>query len=319
MKIGSLSASSLVAAAVCLAAAAPVRAGEGVDLEPIVVSQAKGLEAPHPVSAVITAGDIEKMALSSPEAVLSALGADLQTRGRAGTKSDIALNASTFQQVLILVNGVRVKDSQTAHHDLDLFFNIEDIERVEIIPAAASVKYGPDGIGGAVNFVTKEAVGKNTLSVAGGNDTTFEARGRLSAEGFGGRHSLSVAHDQSDGSRYDTDHRSETFFYSGAWGDAEAGFDLDAGYNEKEFGAYDFYTPGRGFPSKEWTNTLFVDLRGRRTRSLWICGAAPAVMTGRSSRARHGAGIMTSSLSASRILRCILTIIAPTPSAPALP
>jgi hypothetical protein len=38
-------------------------------------------------------------------------------------------------------------------------------------------------------------------------------------------------------------------------------FYLDAGYNEKEYGAYDFYTPGRGFPSKEWVNVKNVDAR----------------------------------------------------------
>ena len=271
MKRRSLSTACLAAtAAACLVVAAPAGAGEGVDLEPIVVSQGVEQGGPSLVAAVMTREDIERMALSSPEDVLSALGADLQTRGRSGIKSDITLNASTFQQVLILVNGVPVKDTQTSHHDLDLSFNIEDIERVELIPAAASVKYGPGGIGGAVNFVLKRPTEeKNTLSIAGGSYETFEARGRVNFSGFGTRHSLSAAHAVSDGSRYDTDYRTETFFYSGAWGGDDNSLNLDAGYNEKEFGAYDFYTPNRGFPSKEWTNTRFVNLRGRTGGGTW--------------------------------------------------
>jgi len=309
MKRRSLSTACLAATtAACLIAAAPAApagAGVGLDLEPIVVTRGAEEAGSGLASAVITQEDIRRLALSSPEDVLSALGADLQTRGRSGIKSDITLNASTFQQVLILVNGVPVKDSQTSHHDLDLFFNIEDIERVELIPAGAAVKYGPGGIGGAVNFVLKKpapaqalaqaapaqavpvqpAAGINSFSIAGGNDTTFEARGRVNVKGLGGRHALSVAHGQSEGSRYDMDYRTETFFYSAAWGDdagAVAGSDagaagsgdaigltLDAGYNEKEFGAYDFYTPNSGFPSKEWTNTRFVNLRGRRSDGTW--------------------------------------------------
>ncbi len=295
-----------VTAAACLLALAPLGAAEGLDLEPIVVRQGVEETGSGLVAAVITREDIERRAFSSVEDVLSALGADLQARGRFGIKSDLALNASTFQQVLILVNGVRIKDSQTAHHDLDLFFNVEDIERVELIPAAASVKYGPDGIGGAVNFVLRAPVvraagqpvapvvgqpaapaagqpaapaagqpaavppsanqppsAKNSFSLAGGNDETFEARGRLNFAGLAGHHTFSAAHAQSGGSRYDTDLRTETFFYSAGWGDEDAHLILDAGYNEKEFGAYDFYTPHCGYPSKEWTNTRFVSLRAR--------------------------------------------------------
>ncbi|MGE5280316.1 MAG: TonB-dependent receptor plug domain-containing protein [Deltaproteobacteria bacterium] len=260
----------LVAAVLGIFLTVPAYAQEGVDLEPIVVQQE---EAAPFVSAVITADEIRRRALGSPEAVLAALGADVQARGHSGIKSDLAVNGSTFQQVLILVNGVRVKDSQTAHHDLDLFFNIDDIERVELIPASAAVKYGPDGVAGAVNFVLKEpapgAAGKNRVSVAGGNDETFEARGRMNFAGLGGRHAASVAHGQSAGSRYDTDHRDETFFYSGAWGDTRTGLSLRAGYDEKEFGAYDFYTPGRGYPSKEWTNTSYWDVEGRAGGDEW--------------------------------------------------
>jgi len=279
----------IITAAACLSAAAPAAAVDSTELEPIVVTQSAGQGTPNLASAVLTQEDIRRLVISSPEAALSALGADLQTRGRSSVKSDLALNASTFQQVLVLVNGVRVKDSQTSHHDLDLFFSIEDIERVELIPAAAAVKYGPDGIGGAVNFVLKKPASaivaeekngeKNMLSLAGGNDETFEASGRLLFPALAGSHSFSASHASSAGSRYDTDFRNETFFYSGGWQDVDnnsgngngnsKSLSLDAGYNEKEFGAYDFYTPNSGFPSKEWTNTRFVNASALLSNDPW--------------------------------------------------
>ncbi|MFH0876877.1 MAG: TonB-dependent receptor [Candidatus Omnitrophota bacterium] len=234
------------------------------ELEPIVIQRVPqgASRAPGAVSAVLVQDDIQNYPAASPEDLLQYLGVDVQTRGARGIKSDISLNASTFQQVLILVNGVRVKDSQTSHHDLDLWFNIDDIERIEIIPAAAAAVYGSDGIGGAVNFILKKPTQeKSSLSLAAGNHNTFEEKLELSYGALGGHSRLSVGNVESDGSRFDTDYRANTFFHSTVFESDNASLAVNAGYNEKEFGAYDFYTPGRGYPSKEWTNTKFFDVR----------------------------------------------------------
>lgn len=233
------------------------------ELEPIVVRQSLPGAARGPVAAVLGKEEIAQRALHTPEEVLSYLGVDVQARGSSGVKSDLSMNASTFQQTLILVNGARVKDPQTAHHDLDLFFTIDDIEKVEIIPASASAKYGPDGIGGAVNFVLKRPrKEKNQIQVSVGNEETFEQKLDLSFNALRSVHRVSLSNAQSNGSRYDTEYRTDTFFYSGALEGERADLYLNTGYNEKVFGAYDFYTPGRGYPSQEWVNTKFADLRG---------------------------------------------------------
>jgi cysteine desulfurase len=233
-------------------------------LEPIVVEKALyGSASGGSVTSVLTREDIKKIPAGSPEELLPYLGANIQTRGSYGIKSDITLNGSTFQQVLILVNGVRVKDPQTAHQDLDLFFNVEDIERIEIIPAAASAIYGPDGIAGAINFVLKKPdQAKSSFSASVGNHETFEQDLNLSYGFKRLRNRLTISHAQSNGSRYDTGYRNTTFFHSLAFEGDDAALYFDAGYNEKKFGAYDFYTPGKGYPSKEWINTKFFDLRG---------------------------------------------------------
>lgn len=233
------------------------------ELEPIIVKHASYGSHEEVLTSVLEEDDIEKIAANTPEDILNYLSVDVQTRGFYGVKSDVSLNASTFQQVLILVNGVSVNDPQTAHHNLDLFFNKEDIERIEIIPAARSSIYGTDGIGGAINFVLKKPQGKKGLvSAAGGNNSLFE--GKMNATyGLGDFiNRLSIDHAQSDGSRYDVDFRTSTFFHSSAVEKDKLSLFLDVGYNEKEFGAYDFYTPGRNLPSKEWINTGFFDVRG---------------------------------------------------------
>ncbi|OIO35396.1 MAG: hypothetical protein AUJ74_06545 [Candidatus Omnitrophica bacterium CG1_02_44_16] len=239
------------------------------ELEPIVVRQSVyGSAGSGPVSGVITSEDIKGMPVNTPEGLLDRLGVDVQARGPYGVKSDVSINASTFQQVLILVNGVPIKDSQTSHHDLDLYFNLDDVERVEVIPAAASAKYGPGGLGGAINFVLKKAGAaaatgsdKNFISAAGGNHYTAEQKLGLSYSLFKAKNRFSFSNSSSGGSRYDTDFRTDTFFSSSTWENRDTSYFLDGGYNEKEFGAYDFYTPGKGYPSKEWTNTKFIDAR----------------------------------------------------------
>ncbi len=233
-------------------------------LEPIVVQKTPyGSLSRGPVVEVLTREEIDGLPLQTPEDLLNYVGADLQTRGGAGVKSDLTLNGSTFQQVLILVNGARVNDPQTAHHGLDLTFNLEDVERVEVLPSAAAALYGPDGIGGAINFVLKRPLeGQNSARASVGNYDTFEESLNLYYP-LGGiaRNRFSVAAAESDGERYDTDFRQATFFHSTSIEKEAFSVFVDGGYNEKEFGAYDFYTPDRGLPSKEWVNTTFVDVR----------------------------------------------------------
>lgn len=238
-------------------------ATEENNLEPIVVRRLPyGSAGQGAVSAVLTQEEIRNLPARTPQDLLDYVGVDIQGRGARGIKGDISLNGSTFQQVLILVNGVRVKDPQTAHQDLDLSFSVDDIERIEVIPASASAKFGPDGIGGAVNFVLRGPhKGKNHLTASGGNNTTAQQALDVYYEALGTENRFSVWNFSTDGSRYDTDARMSNFFSSNRLFRDNVSFYLDAGYNEKEYGAYDFYTPGRGFPSKEWINVKNVDAR----------------------------------------------------------
>jgi len=43
-----------------------------------------------------------------------------------------------LNQVLILIDGIKMNDSQTEHYNMDLPINVEDIERIEIIKGGAS-------------------------------------------------------------------------------------------------------------------------------------------------------------------------------------
>jgi vitamin B12 transporter len=79
---------------------------------------------------------------------------DLRPRGAAGVQSDFGLRGSSFEQVLVLVDGVRINDPQTGHHNGDIPVPAGEVERIEILLGPASALYGSDGFGGVINIIT---------------------------------------------------------------------------------------------------------------------------------------------------------------------
>src|SRR5579871_3042470 len=79
---------------------------------------------------------------------------DLQQRAPNGVQADLSIDGSTFAETLVLLNGLRMNDAQTAHHDMDIPIPLEAISRIEVLHGAGSTFYGSDAMGGAVNFMT---------------------------------------------------------------------------------------------------------------------------------------------------------------------
>ena len=55
-------------------------------------------------------------AASIPDILNFQPGIDIRSRGANGIQSDPGIRGSTFDQVLILVDGIRMNDPQTGHH-----------------------------------------------------------------------------------------------------------------------------------------------------------------------------------------------------------
>jgi len=197
----------------------------------------------------------------SPIESLASLPLDLQSRSlKQGIQSDFSLRGSTFQGVLILLDSNRINDPQTAHHNADIPLTKEDIQAIEVIPGVGSSLFGPDAMGGAVNFIVKKPKTKNmVLELSAGSHQAksgiFSISDRIGELAL----RLSLEREESDGFRYDTDFKKFTTRLDSSMDLPCGEFNLGLGYQEKEFGAYDFYTPGLGYPSKEWTKTYLLD------------------------------------------------------------
>ncbi len=87
-------------------------------------------------------------------------GIEIQQRGPQGAQADITIRGGTFQQVLVIIDGVKLNDPLTGHFSMYIPVHPGDIERVEILKGAASAIWGAEAVGGVVNIITKTFAGK---------------------------------------------------------------------------------------------------------------------------------------------------------------
>ncbi len=229
-----------------------------LDLDTIVITKNK-IHLLHSYS--IESATLKNFSFSSPIEALGALPLDLQSRSlKGGIQSDFSLRGSTYQGVLVLIDGQRVNDPKLGHYNCDLALTREDIQRIEVIPGVGSSIFGPDAIGGAINIILKKPKEKKRIleSSFGSHQTksgTFsitEKRDNLGAR-------FSLERQESKGFYYDTDFKRFAATLNSCLDIPDGQFDINLGYLEKEFGAYDFYTPGLGYPSKEWIKAYLLN------------------------------------------------------------
>lgn len=201
---------------------------------------------------IITREEIPHLPVRSVAELLAyAVGIDVRSRAPRGVQADFSMRGSAYSQVLILVDGLRINDSQTAHHNADLPVSLDDIERIEILHGPGSALYGADAFGGTVNIITRKSAERMDASISAGGfgyvDGSFRAglqKGRLNQ-------SISAFGNRSSGFMTDRDFRTLGFDSRISLG----GNRFAIAYMNKEFGANGFYGPS---PSREWTNQTLV-------------------------------------------------------------
>ena len=57
-------------------------------------------------------------------------GIDVRRQGVNGMQSDLYIRGGSFDQTLLLIDGIKVEDPQTGHHTLNIALPLEVIERV---------------------------------------------------------------------------------------------------------------------------------------------------------------------------------------------
>lgn len=80
---------------------------------------------------------------------------EIQQRGPAGAQADIIIRGGTFQQVLVLLDGIKLNDALTGHFSAYMPIALSQIERIEILKGPAAAIYGSEAVGGVVNIISK--------------------------------------------------------------------------------------------------------------------------------------------------------------------
>ena len=191
---------------------------------------------------VITADQIAETPVSNLVDLLRfQAGVDVRRQGIEGSQADVYLRGGTFDQVLLLIDGIRVDDPQTGHHTLNSALPLEVIERIEIVKGPAARIYGQNALTGAINIVTKKTGEKGAMFSArrGSFHTTqLGVTGQDYSENQ--QHVIHFSGLSSAGYRHNTDLDNLHFFTHSAFG-VSKNLKLLTMFNERKFGANGFY------------------------------------------------------------------------------
>lgn len=130
-----------------------------IELDPVTItaSLAQVKSSASGRSLIVVSGkQLQQLPVHSVDELLRYLpGIEVQSRGPMGTQSNITLRGGTFQQVLILIDGIRLNDPLTGHFNSYIPIAPIEIERIEILKGAASAIHGTEAVGGVVHIITK--------------------------------------------------------------------------------------------------------------------------------------------------------------------
>lgn len=216
----------------------------------------------------------------------------LEERGAGGGQADIVLRGGTFEQALVLLNGFRIDDAQTSHHNLDLPLPFEAMDSIEVLHGAGSTLYGEDALSGVVDFLTAApattslmlrsgvgSFGENEQSMLGALarkqwSARLTARrsfstGFLAAPGYTGNSftGYCTAEQLESDCQNDRDYRNEDSSLE-SWLSSRLGVtDLMGAASDRSFGANQFYGPYNSWErTKGWFGSARQEL-GRHTEA----------------------------------------------------
>ncbi|HTZ56548.1 MAG TPA: TonB-dependent receptor [Acidobacteriaceae bacterium] len=183
---------------------------------------------------------------------------DIQQRGGGGIMSDISVRGASFEQTLVLLNGLRYDDAETSHFNLDLPIPLLTIKRLDVLHGEGSTLYGSDAIGGVVDVRTVTPT-ETALRLKAGAGSFGENEQAAVASVAREKWNDVLAGDRefSTGFMVDRDYRTEN-------GSNELRFRSPAGHSDllfagddRAFGANQFYGP---YVSWERTKGWFAAL-----------------------------------------------------------
>ncbi|MCK0158663.1 TonB-dependent receptor [Cellulophaga sp. F20128] len=214
---------------------------------------------------IISQDDIKKSATTNVADLLQQFaGVDIRRRGTAGMQADLYIRGGGFDQTLLLIDGIKVEDSQTGHHTMNMALPIEVIERIEIIKGPAARIFGQNAFTGAINIVTKKNTGNGvSLNAQAGSFGQFNGSVVVGSQLENSSHIVQVSRNISDGYRYNTDYDNQNYFIKSSFHTNKAPIDLIASFQERKFGANGFYASPTAINQYEETQASLIGISSK--------------------------------------------------------
>lgn len=197
-------------------------------------------------------------------------GVDVRQRGPGGVQADISIDGGTFDETLVLINGVKVSDPQTGHNMMNLPISMDDIDHIEVLRGSASRIYGLNALTGAINIVTKSVTSTGiSANVFTGSSFKKNESGDLYGN-YGIRatgtlalkessHMFSVGQEAGNGYRHNTAFDNQKVFYQGKVNVGKTDqLDLTGGYTHNNYGANGYYSAPGDIEAEETVNTAIA-------------------------------------------------------------
>ncbi len=201
---------------------------------------------------VITLEEIENAPVKNLDELLEYLsGVDIRQRGGPSSQADYSIRGGSFDQTLIMLNGIAFNSPQTGHHNGNLPVSLQDIERIEVLEGSGGRVLGANAFSGGINIITKSSSEerKIRLAASGGEYGYYDMNLSVSAEVLKNlRTNYSISREKNDGYIDNTDTDVLNAFGSNDLTTKFGDFSLQFGANIRNFGANSFYTAA--FPNQ---------------------------------------------------------------------
>ncbi len=153
--------------------AMPVFSQTPIDLDPVSITSARsGLKISETGRSitVIDSKTIAQLKINSLDELLRYFGSvEIQQRGPAGSQADIVIRGGTFQQVLVLLDGMKLNDPVTGHFNSYIPIIPSQIDHIEILKGPAAAAYGAEAVGGVINVISKTFATKDFINLTHGS------------------------------------------------------------------------------------------------------------------------------------------------------
>ncbi|MCE5251561.1 TonB-dependent receptor [bacterium] len=233
--------------------------------EVLVTSQRSGrfINSRGTESLVLTRDEITALQAGTIPELLSLIASiDVRERGTPGSQADISIRGSSSEGVLILVNGIEVRDPQTGHFTMDIPADLSRVEKIEVLRGGGSTMYGSRATGGVINIITGDSDRGVNGSVSVGSFGSTGTSAGLSYSRGSSDMSVNVKRGISDGYKRGTDYESTEADIMGSYRSDTVKIGWNMGILDKRFGAEGFYSL---YPSFEKTLTLLGGISFQQT------------------------------------------------------